>query len=178
VFSQTPVEATLIEASTLVVVGTGIGGTMESWACRTDLWAIQWLGTNRCLWFMHRLAAVGLTLRSLAPISAFTWAIRDSTANNSTTTVYSTNDTATMTSTTMNSTMDSATIKTVAEETASVDASEASRKESVGSLSTSPSVYTGGDGHQEATHNHGFDALQEEIRELSIMMYIGLSSLK
>jgi len=149
-FFQTPVEATLIEASTLVVVGTGIGGPMETWACGTDLWAIQWLGTNRCLWFMHRLAAVGLTLRSLAPISALAWAIGDSTSVNTTTTVDST-------------TMDSATTETAAEEASSVDASEASRKESVGSLSTSPSVYTGGDGHQEATRNHGFDALQEEM---------------
>jgi len=168
VFSQTPVEATLIEASTLVVVGTGCGGPMETWACGTDLWAVEWLGANRCLWFVHRLAAVGLTLRSLAPIPALAWAVGDSSADDTTTTMESA----------MNSTtMDSSTMDSAAEETASVDATEASRKESVGSSSTSPSVYTGGDGHQEAAHNHGFDALQEEIRELSIMVFIGLSSL-
>jgi len=150
VFSQTPVEATLIEASTLVVVGTGCGGPMETWACGTDLWAVEWLGANRCLWFVHRLAAVGLTLRSLAPIPALAWAIGDSSADNTTTTMESAMN---------SSTMDSSTMDSAAEETASVDATEASRKESVGSSSTSPSVYTGGDGHQEAAHNHGFDAL-------------------
>ena len=153
-FSQTPVEATLIEASTLVVVGTGCGGPMETWACGTDLWAVEWLGANRCLWFVHRLAAVGLTLRSLAPIPALAWAVGDSSADDTTTTV------------------DSATMDSAAEETASVDATEASRKESVGSSSTSPSVYTGGDGHQEAAHNHGFDALQEEITKLLTEIYI------
>ena len=175
-FSQTPVEATLIEASTLVVVGTGCGGPMETWACGTDLWAVEWLGANRCLWFVHRLAAVGLTLRSLAPIPALAWAVGESSADDTTTTMESAMNSTTMDSATMNSTtMDSSTMDSAAEETASVDATEASRKESVGSSSTSPSVYTGGDGHQEAAHNHGFDALQEEKRDLIIMLPIDLS---